>query len=105
MALPERETRLDEMELTRWLPSSGWTRDGETLTKTFRCKGWKSAIASVDRIATAAEELDHHPDIHVERYRNVRIRTTTFATGKLSDADVALAKRIDEVTDHATSGA
>jgi 4a-hydroxytetrahydrobiopterin dehydratase len=99
MALPERETRLDEEALARWLPASGWSRDGETLTKTFRCKGWKSAIAFVDRIAIAADELDHHPDIHVERYRNVRITTTTFATGKLSDADVALAKRIDELAD------
>jgi 4a-hydroxytetrahydrobiopterin dehydratase len=97
MALPERETRLDEAELVRWLPASGWTRDGETLTKTFRRKGWKDAIAFVGRIAVAADELDHHPDIHVERYRNVRIATTTFATGRLSDADVALAKRIDEV--------
>jgi 4a-hydroxytetrahydrobiopterin dehydratase len=97
MALPERETRIDEAELARWLPTSGWTRDGETLTKTFRRKGWKDAIAFVDRIAIAAGELDHHPDIHVERYRNVRITTTTFATGKLSDADVALAKRIDEL--------
>ena len=99
MALPERETRLDEAELARWLPASGWIREGETLTKTFRTKGWKSAIAFVDRIAVAADELDHHPDIHVERYRNVRITTTTFATGKLSDADLALAKRIDELAD------
>ena len=104
MALPDRETRLDEVELARWLPESGWTRDGETLMKSFRCKGWKSAIAFVDRIALAADELDHHPDIHVERYRNVRVMTTTFATGKLSDADVALAKRIDELAD-ASGGA
>jgi 4a-hydroxytetrahydrobiopterin dehydratase len=97
MAPPERETRLDEDALARWLPSSGWTREGETLAKAFRCKGWKSAIAFVDQIATAADELDHHPDIHVERYRNVRVTTTTFATGKLSDADIALAQRIDEL--------
>jgi 4a-hydroxytetrahydrobiopterin dehydratase len=98
MALPERETRLDEAALATLLASAGgWTRDGERLTKTFRCKGWKGAIAFVDRIAVAADELDHHPDIHIERYRNVRIVTTTFATGKLSDADVALAKRIDEI--------
>jgi 4a-hydroxytetrahydrobiopterin dehydratase len=97
MALSERETRLDETELARWLPASGWTREGETLSKTFRCKGWKSAIAFVDRIAVMAGELDHHPDIHVERYRNVRVATTTFATGKLSDADIGLAKRIDEI--------
>jgi len=98
MPLPERETRLDEAALAELLASdNGWTREGETLTKTFRCKGWKSAIALVDRIAVAAQELDHHPDVHVERYRNVRIVTTTFATGKLSDADVALARRIDEI--------
>jgi len=97
MPLPERETRLDADALARWLPTSGWTRDGEMLAKTFRRKGWKDAIAFVDRIALAADELDHHPDIHIERYRNVRVTTTTFATKKLSDADVALAQRIDEV--------
>jgi len=97
MPLPEIETRLDEAALASWLPSSGWTRDDQTLTKTFRRKGWKDAIAFVDRIALAAEEVDHHPDIHVEGYRNVRVTTTTHATKKLSDADMALAKRIDEV--------
>ena len=97
MPLPERETRLDGDALARWLPASGWARDGETLTKTFRRKGWRDAIAFVDRIAVAADEIDHHPDVHIERYRNVRIATTTFATGTLSDADVALAQRIDEL--------
>jgi 4a-hydroxytetrahydrobiopterin dehydratase len=98
MPLPESETRLDEAALTTLLNSgAGWTRDGETLTKTFRRKGWKDAIAFVDRIAKAADEQNHHPDIHVEGYRNVRIVTTTHATRKLSDADVALARRIDEV--------
>lgn len=96
MPLPENETRLDGSALATLTGADGWTREGESLTKTFRCKGWKSAIAFVDRIAVAAEELDHHPDVHIERYRNVRIVTTTFATGKLSDADVALARRIDD---------
>jgi 4a-hydroxytetrahydrobiopterin dehydratase len=98
MPLPDIETRLDEAALATWLPASGWTRDGETLTKTFRMKGWKDAIAFVDRIAKAADELNHHPDIHVEDYRNVRITTTTHATKKLSDADVALARRIDDAS-------
>ena len=96
MPLPERETHLDAEALASWLPASGWTRAGETLTKTFRCRGWKGATSLIDRIAKAAEDFDHHPDVHLERYRNVRIVTTTFATGKLSDADVELAKRIDE---------
>ena len=97
MPLPEIETRLDEAALSAWLPASGWTRAGETLTKSFRLKGWKAAIAFVDRIAVVADELNHHPDVHIEGFRNVRIVTTTHATKKLSDADVALARRIDEL--------
>ena len=93
--LPDLETHLDESALTALVRDAGWTRDGETITKSFRCKGWKDAIAFVDRIATAADEVNHHPDIHVERYRTVRVVTTTFATHKLSDADVLLARRID----------
>jgi 4a-hydroxytetrahydrobiopterin dehydratase len=96
--LTPAESQLHEEGLTSLLASgSAWTRDGETLTKTFRRKGWKDAIAFVDRIAKAADELNHHPDIHIEGYRNVRIVTTTHATKKLSDADVSLARRIDEV--------
>ena len=100
MALPERETTLTPPDLAALLASgAGWARDGETLTKVFRCKDWGHAIAFVQRIGAAAEELDHHPDVHLERYRNVRVVTTTFATGKLSDADVGLARRIDELAD------
>ena len=36
-------------------------------------------------------------DIHVERYRSVRIVLTTHATGGISDADVALARTIEGV--------
>ncbi|HUQ41267.1 MAG TPA: 4a-hydroxytetrahydrobiopterin dehydratase [Candidatus Limnocylindrales bacterium] len=97
MPLPENETRLDEAALAAWLPSSGWSREGEALVKTYRCKGWNAAISFMGRIAVAAEDVRHHPDIHLERYRNVRVVTTTFATGRLSDADVSLARRIDEV--------
>jgi 4a-hydroxytetrahydrobiopterin dehydratase len=96
-SLTPLESQLNERDLSALLGSGmGWTRDGETLTKTFRRKGWKDAIAFVDRIAKAADELNHHPDIHVEGYRNVRVTTTTHATKRLSDADVALAHKIDE---------
>lgn len=93
--LTPAESELDNAALDALLKDAGWTREGETITKTFRCKGWKSAIAFVDRIAKAADELNHHPDLHIESYRNVRIVTTTHASKKLSDADVMLARRID----------
>src|SRR5262249_9722617 len=96
VSLPEIETRLDADALAELVATAGWTRDGETLTKSYRCKGWKDAIAFVNRIAKAADEVNHHPDLHVEGYRTVRAMTTTHATKPLSDADVLLARRIDE---------
>ena len=98
MALPENETRLDEAELARLLAAGGWRRDGNTITRTFTLKGFKGAMAFANRIAEAANVTNHHPDIHIERYRSVRIVLTTHATGGISDADVDLARRIDGLT-------
>lgn len=98
MALPEKERRLDEAALARLLAAGGWRREGNAITRTFTLKGFKGAMAFANRVAEAANAANHHPDIHVERYRSVRIVLTTHATGGLSDADVELARRIDELT-------
>jgi len=97
MALPEKETRLDEAALARLLASGAWRREANTITRTFTLKGFKSAMSFVNRIADAANEVNHHPDIHIENYRTVRIVLTTHATHGISDADVDLARRIDEL--------
>jgi len=96
MAIPANEHRLEEPLLSSELARlSGWERDGETLVKTFTFKGFKGAIAFANRVAEAANAANHHPDIHVESYKNVRIVTTTHATGGISQADIDLARAID----------
>ena len=96
MPVPENETRLDEAALASLLTSgSGWARDGTALTKTFTFKGFKAAVAFVNRVAEAANAANHHPDIHLEGYKRVRIVLTTHIAHGLTDADVALAKQID----------
>jgi len=97
MALPENETRLDEAALAQLLAVGAWRREGNTITRTFTFKGFKGAMAFANRVAQAANEANHHPDIHVERYKTVRIVLTTHATGAISDADVDLARRIEEL--------
>ena len=98
MAVPESETRLDEAALGSLLASgTGWTRDGNAITKTFTFKGFKGAVAFVNRVAEAAGAANHHPDIHIERYRHVRVVLTTHIAKGLTDADVLLAKTIDAV--------
>jgi|SRR6267378_4781094 len=97
MAPPEKETRLDQEGLTRLLASGEWRREGNVITRTFTFNGFKGAMAFANRVADAATKANHHPDIHVERYRMVRIVLTTHATDGISDADVELARRIDEL--------
>ena len=96
MPVPENETRLDEAALASLVASSaGWTRDGSALTKTFTFKGFKGAVGFVNRVAEAANAANHHPDIHLEAYKTVRIVLTTHIAHGLTDADVDLAKAID----------
>ena len=97
MALPENETRLDEAALAQLLASGAWRREGNAITRTFTFKGFKDAMSFATRIAEAATQANHHPDIHIENYRTVRIVLTTHLTGGISDADVDLARRIDKL--------
>ena len=98
MPVPENETRLDEAGLASLLATdTGWTTDGTALTKTFTFKGFKTAVAFVNRVAEAANEANHHPDIHLERYKTVRIVLTTHVAHGVTDADLELARTIDAV--------
>ena len=98
MAVPESEQRLAEPLLTELLGElEGWERQSEAITKTYTLKGFKSAMAFADRVAQAATAADHHPDIHIERYKTVRLVLTTHVTKGISQADIDLAKAIDAI--------
>jgi 4a-hydroxytetrahydrobiopterin dehydratase len=96
MAIRDDERRLEEPLLTELVSElDGWTNDGTRIEKTFTTKGWKSAIALVNQIASLAQAADHHPDIHVEGYKKVRVVLTTHVSKGISRSDVALARAID----------
>jgi pterin-4a-carbinolamine dehydratase len=44
-----------------------------------------------------AEVANHHPDIFIHDWNQVRITCTTHSEGGVTDADLALAKEIDEL--------
>ena len=98
MAVPESEQRLPEPLLEELLGElDGWQRDGQAITKTFALTGWKSALAFVNKVGDAAVRADHHPDIHIEGYKRVRIVLTTHVTKGISRADIDLAAEIDRI--------
>ena len=61
----------------------------------YKFKDFVQAVAFVNAVAGAAEEANHHPDILIHGWNNVRLTLTTHSAGKLTDNDRAMAERID----------
>jgi len=98
MTIRPDERRLEEPLLTELVSElDGWTSDGTRIEKTFVRSGWKSAIALVNAVAEAANAADHHPDLHVEGYKTVRVVLTTHASKGISRSDIDLARAIDRL--------
>ena len=77
---------------------SGWrlTGDGQRIRKDWVVKNFVSGMNFFNRVADIAEEDAHHPDLHLEGYRNVWIELWTHAIGGLSENDFILAAKIDQ---------
>jgi 4a-hydroxytetrahydrobiopterin dehydratase len=83
-----------------WLASvPGWTLtdDGKRLHRSWVAKSFQAGIDFFNKVAALAEEQGHHPDLHLEGYRNVSIDLWTHAIGGLSENDFILAARISEL--------
>jgi 4a-hydroxytetrahydrobiopterin dehydratase len=78
-------------------PMSEWSQRPDALERDFEFDDFKGAMTFVNRVAGAAEEANHHPDILVHGRNKVRVTLSTPSEGGLTDADHALARRIDEL--------
>lgn len=72
---------------------TGWTLVDGQLSRTWQFKDFAEAMAFVNRVAEAAEAMDHHPDIHVF-YNRVRLDLVTHSAGGITALDIALASKI-----------
>jgi len=73
----------------------GWERSGEQIRKTYPFASFAEGMAFANRVAAAAEALDHHPDMLIQ-YRQVTLTLTSHDVGGLTERDFRLARRIDE---------
>jgi 4a-hydroxytetrahydrobiopterin dehydratase len=78
-------------------PSDEWRQEGERLVRDLQLDDFAAAIAFVNRVAGAAEEADHHPDILVHGWRNVRVTLTTHGEGRVTDNHRGMAETIDRL--------
>lgn len=79
------------------VPQWKLTHDGKCIRRDWKAKDFESAFDFLGRVAQVAELEGHHPDLHLEGYRNVWIELTTHAIGGLSENDFILAAKIDQL--------
>jgi 4a-hydroxytetrahydrobiopterin dehydratase len=88
-----QEAREQLQRLPGWRLAHGEQR----IRRDWVVRNFVEGIRFFQQVAELAEQEGHHPDLHLERYRNVWIELWTHAIGGLSENDFILAAKIDLV--------
>ena len=77
----------------------GWylTNQNQRIRKDWTVKNFLAGLEFFKAVAVIAEEDAHHPDLHLEGYKNLSIELWTHAIGGLSENDFILAAKIDQL--------
>lgn len=74
----------------------GWAEVEGALERDFRFRDFAEAMAFLNLLAEAAETANHHPDLAIS-WNRVTVRWWTHAEQAITDRDVELARRTDEL--------
>jgi 4a-hydroxytetrahydrobiopterin dehydratase len=74
-----------------------WHHQDGALVKEFTLDGFMGSVMFVNRLAGAAEQADHHPDIDI-RWNRVTVRWSTHSQGGVTRRDLDMASRTDGLT-------
>lgn len=72
-----------------------WEREGDEIVRELRFEDFAAAIAFVNRVAEAAEEANHHPDIFIHGWNKVKLALSNHSAGGLTEVDFTMASRFD----------
>ena len=86
---------LSDEAIASRLSGSEWRREGNEIVRDLKFENFKSAIAFVNRVADAAEEANHHPDIRIHGWNKVRLTLSNHSAGGLTAIDFEMAGRFD----------
>lgn len=75
----------------------GWRREGIAIARSFEFPDFKAAMAFVNKIADAAEQANHHPDIDI-RYNKVTLALVSHDSGGVTKRDVRMAETINQIS-------
>ncbi len=75
----------------------GWQIvDGQRLEKEYRFSNFAEALECTNALGALAEEVDHHPDLHLS-WGRVKVVIFTHKIGGLNEADFVWAAKADRL--------
>lgn len=87
---------LENDEIIRQLSDhQNWTVS-DVLSATYELDDFVAALAFVNQVGEVAEEMQHHPDIDI-RWNKVTLMVSTHSEGGITQLDVELALRADQL--------
>jgi 4a-hydroxytetrahydrobiopterin dehydratase len=91
---------LSDEDIAARLGGAGqWRREGDQIVRDLKFDDFAAAIRFVNRVAEAAEDANHHPDILVHGWNKVRLSLTNHSAGGLTAVDFEMAGRFDGLAD------
>jgi len=86
---------MSDSEIEQRLAQGPWRREGNAIVRDVELDGFVAAMALANRVAEAANQANHHPDILIHDYKHVRLTLSTHSAGAITENDFALARTID----------
>lgn len=87
------------------VPEWNWVPGENCIERRWKLKNFVQAVAWLQKVAEIAEAEQHHPDLHLTGYRNLKIVLTTHAIAGLSENDFIVAAHIDAAWEATTKKA
>lgn len=88
------ETLADD-EISENAPAE-WQQDGDEIVRVYEFEEYLDGVAFATDVAEIADEEFHHPEIQV-RFDEVEVRLTSHEAGGVTDQDIEMAERFDDV--------
>jgi len=87
----EVQSRLSE--IPGWVLAS----DGKSIERSFTLKNFVACVDFINKIKDIAEGENHHPDLHLTGYKNLKVVLYTHALGGVTENDLIVAAKINQL--------
>lgn len=75
-----------------------WEIEGKKITRVVEFDGFSEAVEFLNDVAEVAEDEGHHPDVDI-REGKVILMLTTHDAGGVTETDIEVAQRLDNLID------